>query len=388
VTPLRRWKLAFLCALALLGLTVVLVPASAHTPEGCDRVRVEVADRLLVLDAATEQGGLTTGQRDQITRERAILAKALTHCAGTPSASPSGAPTTPPASSPPASPSTPPTSSPSTSPSSPPPAAWPDADNTGPPPSLTLTAYTGPCTITTADTVIDAKTVNCDLDIRTTGVQITRSAVNGAITGTPGATYTVADSDVDAAPGTTKRAVTAIGDGGGVATVLRSDVRGGNRGIYCITGCTVRDSYVHGIEVQADWHASALRVGSGATVVHNTLWCDAPDNSTGGGCSADLTGYPDFEPIRDNTIDGNLFKATPGGYCAYGGGSNGKPYSDDPTNATGIKFRDNVFERGTTPGDHGTPTCGYYGAISDFEVGRTGNEWSGNTYDDGTVLNP
>jgi hypothetical protein len=371
MSPLSHWKTAVAAVLILLGLAFVL-PASAHTTDECQRVRAEVADRLLVLDAATEQGGLTSGQRDQVTRERAILAKALAHC---PTPNPS------------TSPSTSPSASPSTSPSEPP-TGWPGADNTGVPAGTTLTAYTGPCTITTPDTVIDAKTVNCDLDIRTTGVQITRSQVNGAITGTTGATYTVADSDVDAAPGTTKRGVTAIGDGGGVATVLRSDVRGGNRGIYCVNGCTVRDSYIHGIEVQADWHASAVRMGQNVTIVHNTLWCDAPDNSTGGGCSADLTGYPDFEPIRNNTIDDNLFKATPGGYCAYGGGSNGKPYSGDPTNATGIKFRNNVFERGTTLGDHGTYTCGYYGAISDFEPGRTGNEWTGNRYDDGTVLNP
>jgi hypothetical protein len=374
----KRWRHLLLAAVAVVGVLAVVPASAAHTTDECDRVRAHVADRVLVLNAATEAGGLTTSQRDQVTRERAILTRALAHCAPSPPPS-STPPTSPPASASP-SPSASPTASPSAL------AGWPDSSNTGVPAGVSLTAYTGPCTITVPGTVIDARTVNCDLDIRTTGVQITRSQVNGAISGT--GTYTVADSDVDAAPGTTKRAVTAIGDGGGVATVLRSDVRGGNRGVYCITGCSVRDSYVHGIEVQADWHASALRVGSNATVVHNTLWCDAPDNTTGGGCSADLTGYPDFEPIHDNTIDGNLFKATPGGYCAYGGGSNGKPYSNDPLNATGIKFRNNVFERGTVTGDHGTFTCGYYGAISDYVPGRAGNEWTNNRYDDGTVLDP
>lgn len=360
------------------GAVVASIPSAAHTPQECDTIRTEVAARTLVLDAATDQGGLSNAQRDQITRERAINAKALQHCASVPSATPTATATDTPSPSPSVS-----------QPSAPPqPVGFPDASNTGVPAGTVLAPYTGPCLITMSSFKIDAKIINCDLDIRASNVQITNSQINGAVSGTTGSTYSITDSDVDAAPGATKRQVTAIGDGGAVATVLRSDIQGGNRGVYCITGCSVRDSYIHGIEIQDDWHASALRVGAGATVVHNTLWCDAPDNATGGGCSADLTGYPDFEPIKNNTVDNNLFRATPGGYCAYGGATAGKPFSGDPTNATGIKFRGNVFEKGTVLGDHGTFTCGFYGAITDFEPGRAGNEWTNNTYDDGSVLTP
>lgn len=391
MTPLIRKyrKAAFLAVLALLGLAVVL-PASAHTPDGCERVRGEVADRLLVLDAATEQGGLTSAQQSHITRERAILAKALAHCAGTPSASPSastptGAPTSPPASSPAASPSGSPSATPS--PSGPLPAAWPDADNTGPPAGTVLTAYTGPCTITAA-VVIDAKAVDCDLDIRAAGVEIRNSVVNGSVS-TPDdmattASVVVVDSLITY-PTVTSAGRTMVGAVN--VTLLRVEVDGGNRGVYCRKRCDVRDSWIHGIKVVGSLHASAVRVSQDATLVHNTIVCDAPDNSSGGGCSADLTGYPDFEPVRNNHIEGNLIKATSGGFCAYGGATAGKPYSNDPTNATNIVFRDNVFERGTSPGQHGF-TCGYYGAVTDFAPGRTGNVWENNRYDDGAVLNP
>jgi hypothetical protein len=62
-------------------------------------------------------------------------------------------------------------------------------------------------------------------------------------------------------------------------------------------------------------------MGDGSTIRHNSLVCDAPDVPPDAGCSADLTGYGDFAPIRNNTIDKNFFLATTGGTCAYGGPS-------------------------------------------------------------------
>ena len=48
------------------------------------------------------------------------------------------------------------------------------------------TAYTGPCNITVANTVINAKIVNCDLTIRAANVMITRSEIHGMIDGQEG----------------------------------------------------------------------------------------------------------------------------------------------------------------------------------------------------------
>ena len=99
------------------------------------------------------------------------------------------------------------------------------------------------------------------------------------------------------------------------------------------------------------------------------------------GCSADLSGYPDFAPIKNNTVDRNLFVASPGsGFCAYGGATSGKPYSSDPTNATNQKFTNNVFQRG------GNNKCGTYGPVTSFNSSGTGNVLSGNVWDNGTPV--
>jgi len=73
------------------------------------------------------------------------------------------------------------------------------------------------------------------------------------------------------------------------------------------------------------------------------------------GCSADLTGYGDFGPVQNNTIDTNLFAASTAGYRPYGGSSAGKPYSDQTNH---IVFTSNVWQRGTRVGDHGDKVCG------------------------------
>ena len=150
----------------------------------------------------------------------------------------------------------------------------------------------------------------------------------------------------------------------------------------------IQDSWIHATDFDpnSEWHASAVRVEQYATLVHNTLACDytGPFNNPEIGCSADMTGYPDFAPIHHNTIDGNLFMANPIGlgFCAYGGDTGGKPYSDDPTNGTYIVFTNNVFQKGSNG------KCGTYGAVTDFDTGGTGNTWFNNLWSDGTPVAP
>jgi hypothetical protein len=264
---------------------------------------------------------------------------------------------------------------PSSSPPPPPPSrsGFPDASNTGVPSGTVLSAYTGPCTITTPNTVIDAKTVSCGLQIRASGVKITRSKLGDGITvlsGSEGA-VSVTDSEIIASPNSTS-----VGDVN--FTVERSNIWGGNRGVYCYDNCTVRDSYIHGIRYTGDTHASGMRAGQRTTYEHNTIWCDAPNNSQDGGCSADLTMYGDFTTVQYVMIRNNLFKATPGGFCGYGGSSEGKPYP----NAHHIVFDGNVFERGSGG------KCGYWGAVTDFSSSSTGNQWTNNVWDDGAVAKP
>jgi hypothetical protein len=281
------------------------------------------------------------------------------------------------------SPTASPTPTPTATPTAPPPSSgWPDASNTGW--SGTLTAYTGPLTITTPGTVIDSKIVTGTLLIRAANVTVTNSQVNGTVyvdEDWTGSSVTVTDSVVDAG----QKPGTGIGDIN--FTVLRTEVIGGNRSIYCYHACEVRDSYVHGQfrDSTGVYHESGIRMSQNTTLVHNSIVCDAPEVPPDAGCSADLTGYGDFEPVANNLIQGNLFRTTAsGGFCAYGGSSGGKPYSNA---AHDVRFVDNVFERGRL-NDHGQPDCGAYGAITDFDPSRPGNVWTNNRYVDGTPVTP
>ncbi|ATB35907.1 hypothetical protein CYFUS_001321 [Cystobacter fuscus] len=258
------------------------------------------------------------------------------------------------------------------------PSGFPNASNTGVPAGTQLTPYTGPCTVTAANTVIDSKTVNCDLVIRASGVTIRNSKINGTVSteeNSTGYSFTLTDSHVDAGD----RLVTGVGAVN--FTAVRVHVQGGNRSIHCWRDCEIRDSYVHGqmTDETGTAHESGIRMGRNATIRHNTITCDAPDVPPDAGCSAALTGYGDFAPVENNLVENNYFPGTTGGFCAYGGSSRGKPYSDSTNN---IRFIGNVFGRGSSG------RCGYYGAITSFDTSEPGNVWSNNTWEDGTVLPP
>jgi hypothetical protein len=173
-------------------------------------------------------------------------------------------------------------------------------------------------------------------------------------------------------------------------TILRTEIINSNRAAYCESNCTIQDSYFHGTNLWPDAsnlaHASSVRNEQYFTLRHNALGCDYQGPFPNGelGCSADMSGYPDFTPIMHDTIDKNLFLANNigAGYCVYGGGTAGKPYSNDPTNATYIVFTDNVFQRGANG------KCGTFGPVTDFITGRTGNVWSNNKYDNGATVDP
>ncbi|GAB3744829.1 right-handed parallel beta-helix repeat-containing protein [Microlunatus parietis] len=259
-----------------------------------------------------------------------------------------------------------------------PPDGLPNEDTTGVPAGTKLTAYTGPETITENGTVIDGKTVDGALIIRAANVTVRNSIINGSITtdeDSTGFSFTIVDSEV--------RIGNNEGTGIGAVnfTVLRVEVTGGNRSMNCWKNCDIRDSYVHGQfrDETGVAHESGIRMGAGGKIIGNTIICDAPDVPPDAGCSASLTGYGDFAAVRDMEIRGNLIGATTGGFCAYGGSSGGKPFSDG---ARDIRFIDNIFERG--PGGK----CGFWGAITDFDSNAPGNIWEGNRWDDGTPLPP
>jgi hypothetical protein len=286
---------------------------------------------------------------------------------------------------------------------------FPGLSNTGPnAPASSMATYTGPCTITTANVVIDSKVVNCrTLVVASTGggLMLKNSYLNGGIVQSgSAAAFTVQDSFIDSgvqypacsdgscpagkyACGDPNNQTTDCGVTGSNFTILRTEIINSNRAAYCESSCLIQDSYFHGTNLWPDVsnraHASSVREEQGLTLRHNSLHCSYTGPFVNGdiGCSADLTGYPDFAPIKNNTVDGNLFVANTGnGFCVYGGATSGKPFSGDPTNATYQKFTNNVFQRG------GNSKCGAYGAVTSFNSSGAGNVWSNNLWDNATTV--
>ncbi|GIM65670.1 hypothetical protein Pve01_86430 [Planomonospora venezuelensis] len=264
------------------------------------------------------------------------------------------------------------------------PEAYPDADNTGVPPGTELAPYVGPCTITETAVLsaVDATGVCPAIVVQAAGVRIEASRVprveSTATQVDPTYSVEVVDSEVVAGEW--------IGGAvwGSNLTVRRSDVTGGQHSVHCGSGCLVEDSWLHDQfnppGEAAHNNAFISNGGTDMVVRHNTLHCTAELNATGGGCTADLSLFGDFEPIRDVLVEDNLFKANDSSisYCAYGGDAPGKPFPE----ATGVVFTGNVFERG------GNGLCGVYGPITSFKADAEGNLWRDNTWDDGTELVP
>ena len=288
---------------------------------------------------------------------------------------------------------------------------FPGVSNTGPnAPASSMSTYTGSCSITKPDVVIESKVVNCrtiNVGSGASGFVLKNSYLNGGIIQSGGAAkFTVRDSFIDSgvqypacsdgscpagkyACGDTGNATTDCGVTGSNFTIIRTEIINSNRAAYCESDCLIQDSYFHGTNLWPDRsneaHASSVREEQGLTLRHNSLHCSytGPFVNDEIGCSADLTGYPDFAPIKNNTVDGNLFVASSGSaYCSYGGATSGKPYSGDPSNATNQKFTNNVWQRGTNK------KCGTYGPVTSFDKSRSGNVWSGNVWDDGKPVAP
>lgn len=292
---------------------------------------------------------------------------------------------------------------------------FPGPGRVGVPVGTTLRAYTGPCTLSVPNTTLDAYDfVSCrsGLLIRANNITITRSKIYDSVHGmdASGFSYQVSDSLLDGAQtgengGAEGRACVNCGFDGYYYTLTRVEIIHTNRGAFCEFHCTIQDSWVHFDNLdtrpcpQAPYgtcpHASGFRLQQYGTLRHNTIECDfglfAGDSFNQDlGCSAAISGYPDFTPIMHNTVDGNLIGANPIGssFCTYGGNTQGKPYSGDPTNATYVVWTNNTYARGPnrTAPYSGPGVCGRYGPATDFGTGRTGNQWSGNTYDDGTPI--
>jgi hypothetical protein len=258
-------------------------------------------------------------------------------------------------------------------------AAFPDADSTGVPAGIRLGGYKGPCTITKAGTVIEARDVRCSLVVKADRVVIRKSKVTGTVKVEGGGnSLHIEDSDINGGQAFEHTV------GFENLTVLRSDISGGQTSVNCYKNCLVQDSYLHGQYVPEgeDWHLNAFLSNGGSNIklIGNTLACDPPTNSAGGGCTGNASIFGDFGPNVNYTIADNLFVASPEfSYCLYGGFDAKKEFGTDVRQ---IVVTGNVFQRGPNG------KCGGYGPVTSYDDAGAGNVWQDNAWDDGKQVPP
>ena len=287
----------------------------------------------------------------------------------TPTASPSAsAPASPQPSASSAAPTSSPTPSTPTSPApstSAPSTALPGPTNTGVRDGTTLTAYSGPATITTAGTVIENKSITSCIVIKANNVIIRNSLIssNGCFfnvlsdNGNTG--LQLVDVEVD---GRGNLGGDSAINGGGL-TCLRCDLHGTVDGIKAQSNVVVQDSWIHDLAIGNDSHNDGIQ-SLGTTslkVLHNRIVM------ADGATSAVILSTGSADAMRNVQIDGNYLGG--GAFTVYGGYQAGTDALSKVSNIsiTNNKFTTSVFARG-----------GAYGALTstDSPVVTTGNTWA------------
>ena len=264
---------------------------------------------------------------------------------------------------------------------------WPPTRHSvGVPDGTVLSKYRGSCDVTKAGKVLDGKVINCTpLHIKTTGVVIRNSKINGAVLvgtqdgfnpsvisdpeGDDPIRVTILKSEIDVSAGTSSdfRPISSSH-----YIVKRSYLHGSYSGGECHNACTIKWSYIHGFGS----HASGLRILRNGTLKNNTIWCEPNPNSdddgdgvpdVDGGCSGDLTMYQEFGTPHHNLVKHNYF---PAGWFWYSLKFNGKDEGH-------IRIIDNLF---------GRPRAGRH--VADDWDAKPTNVWSGNTLLNGRVAKP
>jgi hypothetical protein len=256
------------------------------------------------------------------------------------------------------SPSTPLTEAPGSSPTpSPGPSGFPGAANTGVPAGTTLSAYSGPSTITTPGAVISAKTMGC-IQVRAAGVVIRNSKIScsggyAVLSGDgdySGERLLIEDTEIDCK------------DDGGHAigeaniTARRVNIHGCENGGDINQNVTVEDSYIHDLYNENDAHTDGFQLADGhfengqsipgtrnVTFRHNTIYGMGADGSFGTSAIISNSGGDTNILIENNLMAGGAYTL----YCEQ--------------NATGINYRviNNHFSRKFGP------KVGFFGASTE-----------------------
>ena len=102
-------------------------------------------------------------------------------------------------------------------------------------------------------------------------------------------------------------------------------------------------------------------------LIHNALACDAVQGSQRRRLFGGAHGVRRLSAShRQRRGQQPVLAPQHAAFCAYGGSSGGKPYSNQ---TRGIVFTNNVFSRGPNG------KCAAYGAVTDFNAGLPGNRW-------------
>ncbi|HOY80521.1 MAG TPA: hypothetical protein PLB92_00140 [Rhodoglobus sp.] len=260
--------------------------------------------------------------------------------------------------------STPATSTSATS--TPPPSSggWPDATNTGVPAGTTLTAYTGPLTITTAGTVIDRRKITGCVVIKANNVTIKNSLLqtNGCFfnvlsdNGNTG--LVLQDVEIDGQGNSTGDSAV---NGSGF-TCLRCNIHGTVDGFKAGTNVVIQDSWIHDLVIQGDSHNDGIQ-SLGTTslkIIHNRIVL------ADGATSAVILSTGSASAMKNVEIRGNLLGG--GAFTVYGGYAAGQ---DVRSRVDNISITDNRFTTVVFP------RSGAYGPLTsaDPPVVLSGNLW-------------
>ena len=252
---------------------------------------------------------------------------------------------------------------PPTSPGTTAPSDYPDAASTGVPAGTTLTAYTGPATITARGTVINAKKITTCLVIKADDVVIKNSLISSTCffnvlsdDGNTGLQLT--DVEIDGRGNTGSDS----GVNGSGYTCLRCDVHGTIDGFKAGSGVTIKDSWVHDLAMTDDSHNDGIQsLGTtGLTVKHNRIVL------ADGATSAVILSTGSADAMRNVVISDNLLGG--GAFTVYGGYSSGV---DVKSRVSNIAITANRFSTRIHP------KSGAYGPLTstDSPVVVSGNTW-------------
>jgi hypothetical protein len=268
-----------------------------------------------------------------------------------------------------------PTSPAPTSPAPTSPGGFPGPDNTGVPPDRTLTEHRGELRITKSGSVVSDLRVYGSITIEADNVTVQNVEVICSnawwIIRDNGRGNTIQDSTLTVDRSSSSNYCQYGITGGDEVKILRNDISFTPDGLtFAGDSAEVRANWVHDQIAYPgkDDHVDAAQLNGGGSGPYLFIGnhFSVPEPQTG--C---LALFADFGPIRNVTVQGNLFDGA--GYSFYGG----------TDSATNVQVTDNVF--GTTF----FPKGGYYGPVTSFNSGGTGNVWSNNRWlRTGTPVSP